>query len=48
MIDRCPVCRRPVRPNVHGHIARHFDSIARAVCPASGVPYHITRDELTE
>jgi hypothetical protein len=38
----CPVCWQTVgMPTAGGHIADHFDSVGRDVCPISGEPYEL-------
>ncbi|XTP37132.1 hypothetical protein ACORG1_13320 [Mycobacterium sp. TJFP1] len=44
----CPVCRRELKPSVHGNIPSHFDSIREDVCPASGEPYRIMLERQPE
>lgn len=44
----CPVCRRDVRPSVHGNIASHLDSIRADICPASQEPFRIAIEMVPE
>lgn len=44
---KCPVCgNEKITPNVNRHIKLHRDGIGR-LCPATGKPWAIVRDELS-
>ena len=44
----CPICWRDVRPTIRANIPRHFDSIRKDICPASGEPYRLTIERRPE